>query len=61
MVTTTDFNVTEAGFRAVIQTCWNLDIAVSEQQRQLDAACETIAILHHRLDHLTEVANRSYS
>lgn len=61
MVTTKEFNITEAGFRAVIETCWNLDTAVSEQQRQLDAACETIAILHHRLNHLTEVTNRSYS
>ncbi len=54
MVKSDEFTITEAGFRAVIETVVTMNAAVSELSRQCEAANEAIVILHHELADLRE-------
>ena len=47
---TQEFNVTEAGMRAVLETMTTMSHAMTELSRQLDAANEALVILAHRVD-----------
>ncbi len=55
MITTDKFTVSEAAFRAVIETVVNMNAAVIELSRQCEAANEAIVILHHELVDIREV------
>ena len=55
MITTDEFTVSEAAFRAVIETVVNMNAAVIELSRQCEAANEAIVILHHELVDIREV------
>lgn len=53
--------ITEDAFKAVITTCWNLNAAVSDLTRQVEAANEAIIILSHRVDDVEQRTRPAYT
>jgi uncharacterized coiled-coil protein SlyX len=58
MIADADFQVTEAGMRACVETIYGLNQAVAELSRSVQAANEAIVILSHELDDVRETLAR---